>query len=239
MFEKAKRSVVYISTSERVRDWWTRNVHTIPRGTGSGFVWDEQGHIVTNRHVISGASEARIRLNDGRDYPATLVGVSALHDLAVLRIVVPSNRPPPLPVGTSHNLRVGQRVYAIGNPFGLDWSMSMGIVSWLVLGLIAGFIAQYLFFGGQTKGIVVTIILGILGALAGGFVAAQLGFGDISGFDVRSLVIAVGGAVLLLFGYRLLKQKNQIGVISHVPPPPASRKARQKVASPWRRRRSS
>jgi S1-C subfamily serine protease len=129
VFEKSKRSVVHISTSERVRDLFTRNVYSIPRGTGSGFVWDEQGNIITNYHVIASASEARIRLNDGRDYPATLVGANAAHDLAVLRIKVPSNPPPPLPVGTSRDLRVGQRVYAIGNPFGLDWSMSTGIVS--------------------------------------------------------------------------------------------------------------
>jgi S1-C subfamily serine protease len=129
IFERAKRSVVYISTSERVRDLWTRNVHTIPRGTGSGFVWDDQGSIVTNYHVIAGASEARIRLNDGRDYAAALVGASPLHDLAVLRIKVPSNPPPALPLGTSRELRVGQRVYAIGNPFGLDWTLTTGIVS--------------------------------------------------------------------------------------------------------------
>ena len=99
-----------------MRDLWTRNVHSIPRGTGSGFVWDERGDIVTNYHVVAGASEARIRLNGGRDYAATLVGASPFHDLAVLRISVPTNAPPPLPIGTSHDLRVGQRVYAIGNP---------------------------------------------------------------------------------------------------------------------------
>jgi len=129
IFEKSKRSVVYISTSERVRDLWTRNVRSIPRGTGSGIVWDDQGNVITNYHVISGASEARVRLNDGRDYPASLVGASAFHDLAVLRIKVPKDRPPPLPLGTSYDLRVGQRVYAIGNPFGLDWTMTTGIVS--------------------------------------------------------------------------------------------------------------
>jgi S1-C subfamily serine protease len=129
MFEKAKRSVVYISTSERVRDFWTRNVRSIPKGTGSGFFWDEQGDILTNYHVIAGASEARVRLNDGRDYPATLIGASAFHDIAVLRIKVPSNRPPPVALGTSHDLRVGQSVYAIGNPFGLDWTLTTGIVS--------------------------------------------------------------------------------------------------------------
>ena len=129
VFERSKRSVVHISTRERVLDLWTRNVHSIPRGTGSGFFWDDQGSIVTNYHVIAGAAEARVRLNDGRDFPAQLVGVSALHDLAVLRIRVPSDRPAPLPLGTSRDLKVGQRVYAIGNPFGLDWSLSTGIVS--------------------------------------------------------------------------------------------------------------
>jgi len=129
VFERSKRSVVYISTLEKVRDLWTRNVHSIPRGTGSGFVWDDNGHIVTNYHVVAGASEARVRLSDGREHSATLVGASSLHDLAVLRINVQGNRPPPLPVGTSNDLRVGQRVYAIGNPFGLDWSLTTGIVS--------------------------------------------------------------------------------------------------------------
>ena len=129
MFEKSKRSVVYITTSERVRDFWTRNIRSIPKGTGSGFFWDEQGDILTNYHVIAGASEARVRLNDGRDYPAALVGASQFHDIAVLRIKVPANRPPPLPLGTSHDLRVGQSVYAIGNPFGLDWTLTRGIVS--------------------------------------------------------------------------------------------------------------
>jgi S1-C subfamily serine protease len=120
---------VYISTREKVVDFWTRNVMTVPRGTGSGFIWDSQGHVVTNLHVISGASDANVRLNDGRDYKADLVGVSAAHDLAVLLIKVPANLPAPLPVGVSHTLRVGQKVFAIGNPFGLDWTLTTGIVS--------------------------------------------------------------------------------------------------------------
>ncbi len=129
VFERAKASVVHISTRERVLDLWTRDVRTIPRGTGSGFVWDERGDIVTNFHVIADAAEARVRLSDGREFAASLVGASRMHDLAVLRIQVPSGRPAPLLIGTSGDLRVGQRVYAIGNPFGLDWSLSMGIVS--------------------------------------------------------------------------------------------------------------
>jgi S1-C subfamily serine protease len=129
LFERSKGSVVYIAITQRVLDPWSRNMFSIPRGTGSGFVWDEQGHVVTNNHVVMGASEARVRLNDGRDYGATLVGASPAHDLAVLRIRVKDRQPAALPIGTSGDLKVGQKVFAIGNPFGLDWSLTTGIVS--------------------------------------------------------------------------------------------------------------
>jgi S1-C subfamily serine protease len=129
LFEKSKASVVYISTRKEVMDFWTRNTFSVPQGTGSGFIWDDKDHVVTNLHVIAGASEAWIRLSDGRDYNATLVGTSPDHDLAVLKITVPTNPPPALPVGASHDLKVGQRVFAIGNPFGLDWTLTTGIVS--------------------------------------------------------------------------------------------------------------
>jgi len=128
LFERSRDSVVYISTSERVMDFWSRNIFTIPRGTGSGFIWDDTGHVVTNFHVIAGASEARIRLSDGKEYRASLVGASPLHDLAVLKIGA-GFKGHSLPVGTSHNLKVGQKVFAIGNPFGLDWTLTTGIVS--------------------------------------------------------------------------------------------------------------
>lgn len=129
VFEHASPSVVYISTRARVINLWTRNILSVPRGTGSGFVWDDLGHVVTNNHVIEGASEAIVRLNDGRSYHAVLVGASPGHDLAVLRISVPFDRPPPVPIGTSGDLKVGQKVFAIGNPFGLDYSLTTGIVS--------------------------------------------------------------------------------------------------------------
>jgi S1-C subfamily serine protease len=109
-------------------DFWSRNILSIPRGTGSGFIWDDKGHVVTNYHVIAGASEARIRLSDGKEYKAALVGTSPMHDLAVLRIGDGPKRHP-LPLGTSHDLRVGQKTFAIGNPFGLDWTLTTGIVS--------------------------------------------------------------------------------------------------------------
>lgn len=129
VFESSKGSVVYISTSERVLNYWTQRVQTIARGTGSGFIWDSAGHVVTNLHVIEDASVATIRLADGKDYPATLVGVSRTHDIAVLQIKIPASSAIPIPIGTSHDLQVGQKVYAIGNPFGLDWTLTTGIVS--------------------------------------------------------------------------------------------------------------
>ncbi len=137
IFEQSRGSVVFISTRERVVDFWTRNVQSVPSGTGSGFIWDDRGHVVTNLHVIAGASDASVRLNDGRDYPAGLVGVSPAHDLAVLQIRVPFNLPSPVPIGTSADLKVGQKVFAIGNPFGLDWTLTTGIVSALDRSLTA------------------------------------------------------------------------------------------------------
>jgi S1-C subfamily serine protease len=129
LFEQARESVVYISTLGLVRDPWSRNVMEVPQGTGSGFIWDDAGHVVTNLHVIAGASAATVRLSDGRDYRATLVGASPLHDIAVLRVAVDIRRPRPVPIGTSADLKVGQKVFAVGNPFGLDWTLTTGIVS--------------------------------------------------------------------------------------------------------------
>ncbi|UCG96148.1 MAG: trypsin-like peptidase domain-containing protein [Burkholderiales bacterium] len=129
LFERTRDSVVFISTRQQVQDFWTRNVFSVPRGTGSGFIWDDRGHLVTNLHVIEGASEATVRLADGRDYRAALVGASPAHDIAVLRIGVGFKRPPPVPIGESAALKVGQKVFAIGNPFGLDWTLTTGIVS--------------------------------------------------------------------------------------------------------------
>jgi S1-C subfamily serine protease len=128
LFEKTRVSVVFITTQARVVDVWTRNMFDIPRGSGSGFVWDDRGHIVTNNHVVQGASGSRVRLSDGRDAGATLVGVSPAHDLAVIKVDV-SNPPPALPIGSSHDLHVGQTAIAIGNPFGLDWTLTTGVVS--------------------------------------------------------------------------------------------------------------
>jgi len=130
LFRNARESVVFISTRQHVTNFWTRNVYSVPRGSGSGLVWDAAGHIVTNFHVIEGASEAQIQLADGRQFSASLVGASPQHDLAVLKIggagfVAPAR----VPIGSSGDLQVGQNVFAIGNPFGLDWTLTKGIVS--------------------------------------------------------------------------------------------------------------
>jgi S1-C subfamily serine protease len=129
IFEAVSPSVVYITTLKRVVNRWTRDVTEVPRGTGSGLIWDDRGHVVTNLHVVQGAGAAEVRLADQRTYKASLVGASAQHDIAVLRIDVAFDRPPPVPLGTSADLRVGQKVFAIGNPFGLDHSLTTGVIS--------------------------------------------------------------------------------------------------------------
>lgn len=129
LFEKSRDSVVFITTSAEVQDFWSRNTFSVPRGSGSGFLWDESGHVVTNFHVIRNASVATVKLANGRDYKASLVGVSPMHDIAVLKIKISPKNSSPLPIGSSRDLKVGQKVFAIGNPFGLDWTLTNGIVS--------------------------------------------------------------------------------------------------------------
>ncbi|MGD8206894.1 MAG: trypsin-like peptidase domain-containing protein [Thiohalocapsa sp.] len=129
IFESAAPSVVYISTTAQLLSPWTRNLTEVRRGTGSGFVWDNRGHVVTNYHVIEEARSARVRLTDGRTYNAQFIGASPEHDLAVLRVGVSLARIAPLTIGSSADLRVGQKVFAIGNPFGFDYSLTTGVVS--------------------------------------------------------------------------------------------------------------
>jgi S1-C subfamily serine protease len=118
VFEASRGSVVSISTSQFVEDVWSRNILSVPRGTGSGFIWDASGHVVTNFHVIQGASAATIRLADGRKFRASLVGVSPEHDIAVLKIGVGFQAPNPIPLGTSADLKVGQKVLQSAIPSG-------------------------------------------------------------------------------------------------------------------------
>jgi S1-C subfamily serine protease len=129
LFEEATPSVVYITSVALRRDFFRFNVMEIPSGTGSGFVWDDRGNIVTNFHVIRGADRAEVTLADGSTWEASLVGYAREKDLAVLHIEAPRGRLRPIPIGTSSDLRVGQTVLAIGNPFGYDQTLTTGIVS--------------------------------------------------------------------------------------------------------------
>jgi len=131
VFSKFSRSVVHITSLETHRDRMTLDVTEIPQGTGSGFVWDQDGHIVTNFHVVANGDRASVTLNDNSTYPATIVGTAPDKDIAVLHIDAPPQKLLPLPVGQSATLKVGQTVLAIGNPFGLDQTLTTGVVSGL------------------------------------------------------------------------------------------------------------
>ncbi|CAK8720618.1 DegP2 peptidase, Serine peptidase, MEROPS family S01B [Candidatus Electrothrix aarhusensis] len=129
VFREASPSVVYITTIELQRNLFTLNVYEIPKGTGSGFIWDKEGRIVTNFHVIADASRIEVTLADHTTWKATLVGAAPDRDLAVLRISAPADKLRPIMVGESEDLLVGQKVFAIGNPFGLDQTLTTGVVS--------------------------------------------------------------------------------------------------------------
>jgi S1-C subfamily serine protease len=129
VFERATKSVVFISNTAIQRDFWSFDMLEVPQGSGSGFVWNKQGHIVTNFHVIYGANAIKVTLADRSEHQAKLVGADPDHDLVVLQIQVPETTLEPLAIGTSQDLRVGQKVLAIGNPFGLDHTLTTGVVS--------------------------------------------------------------------------------------------------------------
>ena len=129
LFRQASPSVVNITAIGVERDLFTLNLYQIPQGTGSGFVWDTNGDIITNFHVIQQADAAQVTLADQSNWKARIVGVAPDKDIAVLRIDAPANQLRPIPIGTSKDLQVGQSVFAIGNPFGLDQTLTTGVIS--------------------------------------------------------------------------------------------------------------
>jgi S1-C subfamily serine protease len=129
LFERSSPAVVFITSLAVREDFFSLDTTEIPRGTGSGFIWDRQGHVVTNYHVIAGANAVRVTLADHSSWDARVVGMAPEKDLAVLRIDAPAGGLTALPVGRSAGLRVGQSVFAIGNPFGLDQTLTTGVVS--------------------------------------------------------------------------------------------------------------
>lgn len=130
VFQKASPAVVFVTSTELRRQRFTRNIMEIPRGAGSGFVWDaESGLVVTNYHVVAGADRLTISLEDETSFQAEVVGLAPERDLAVLRMIEPPDNLAELPIGDSSELSVGRKVMAIGNPFGLDTTLTVGVVS--------------------------------------------------------------------------------------------------------------
>lgn len=129
LFDTVSPSVAYITSIELRRNLFSLNIYEIPQGTGSGFIWDREGRIVTNYHVIEDASRVEVTLSDHSMWKGIVVGTAPDKDIAVLQITAPADKLKPIIVGESNNLKVGQKVFAIGNPFGLDQTMTTGIVS--------------------------------------------------------------------------------------------------------------
>jgi S1-C subfamily serine protease len=127
VYEKANRSVVHITTKAAQRELLFLEVPT--EGAGSGSVLDKNGHILTNYHVVEGTQEIRVTLHSGESYEAGIIGYDPPNDIAVLKINAPAEELVPIALGDSSRLRVGQIVYAIGNPFGLERTMTTGIIS--------------------------------------------------------------------------------------------------------------
>ena len=129
VFESASPSVVVVTNTQLRRQRFSLNVMEIPRGSGTGFIWDDTGLIVTNFHVVYGANKITITLQSNKSYEAEVVGTAPEKDIALLRIIAPDENLKPIPLGDSTSLSVGRKVLAIGNPFALDTSLTVGVVS--------------------------------------------------------------------------------------------------------------
>jgi len=129
VFQKTKSSVVYVTTNQLVRDFFSFREFENQSGSGTGFVWDRNGIIVTNFHVIANSNSISVRFNDPTSYKARVVGIAPEKDIAILKVDAPKEKFIPLSMGDSSKLRVGNKVLAIGNPFGLDQTLTTGIVS--------------------------------------------------------------------------------------------------------------
>jgi S1-C subfamily serine protease len=129
VFQEVAPSVVFITSKAIRQGFFFTETYEVPAGSGSGFIWDDRGHIVTNFHVVENASALTVTLSDHSSYEAEISGVEPSKDIAVLRIEVPSSKLRPVRAGSSASLQVGQKVVAIGNPFGLDQTLTTGVVS--------------------------------------------------------------------------------------------------------------
>jgi S1-C subfamily serine protease len=130
LFKQSSKSVVFVTTSA-VRDDFGFNLEEYPQGAGSGFIWDDRGYIVTNYHVVENGNAWTVTLANSKTYKALKVGEDPSKDLAVLKIDAPRSELQAILVGSASDLLVGQKVYAIGNPFGFDQSLTTGVISGL------------------------------------------------------------------------------------------------------------
>jgi len=231
LFEAASPSVVHVATKavfeRRMGPFFSGQ--QVAEGTGSGFVWDTQGHIVTNSHVVvpDGSEEVSysVILSDGTTYPATLVGLAPEDDLAVLKIDAPRESLHPIPLGSSEDLKVGQRVLAIGTPFGLDQTLTTGVVSALGRTVVSPI-------GVEISGVIQTDaainpgnsggpLLDSAGRLIGVNTAIQSPSGASAGigFAIPSDTVNDTVAQLIEFGRKL---RPQLGIL-RVDPPIAAR----------------
>lgn len=129
VFSEVSPSVVYVTNTQLRRQRFSFNVLERPSGSGTGFIWDSSGLIVTNYHVVYRANKITIKLQSGNSYIAEVVGASPEKDIALLRIDAPGENLKAIPLGDSSSLSVGRKVLAIGNPFSLDTTLTVGVVS--------------------------------------------------------------------------------------------------------------
>jgi S1-C subfamily serine protease len=129
VFRTVAPSTVYVTQTRVVVDYFGGTAQEVPAGSGSGFIWDDQGHVVTNFHVVEGARSLTVTFHDQQTFEAKVVGLEPRKDVAVLKVDAPKNLLVPIRVAKGTQLEVGQKAVAIGNPFGLDFTLTTGVVS--------------------------------------------------------------------------------------------------------------
>ncbi|MCG2726560.1 MAG: trypsin-like peptidase domain-containing protein [Elusimicrobia bacterium] len=129
VFNEVSKSVAFIKNAGIQWDWFSGYTYEVPQGAGSGFLWDKAGHIVTNFHVIYQASKIEVTLFNQKTYPAKVIGLSSEYDLAVLKIAAKETDLKPIARENNKTLQVGQKTLVIGSPFGLDYSLTTGVIS--------------------------------------------------------------------------------------------------------------
>jgi S1-C subfamily serine protease len=129
VFRAAAPSTVFVTQTRVVEDWFFGTQQEVPAGSGSGFVWDQEGHIVTNFHVVQGARTVSVTFHDQQTFDAKIVGLEPRKDIAVLKVEAPPKLLVPISLARGTQLEVGQKTIAIGNPFGLDFTLTTGVIS--------------------------------------------------------------------------------------------------------------